>query len=134
MLSAGHARAVLSLDDAEAMQRLADKIVNEDLSVRAAEAAAKNVAAAGTKTAAPRRAPAAPTSTTSAERLGDPLEHQVRITLAAKKRQIIVHFAMIQDLNRILAADRRDGSSARAERSMTRRRRSRIRVTRRPDG
>src|SRR4029079_220635 len=41
VLTAGHARAILSLDDAEAMQRLADKIVNEDLSVRAAEAAAK---------------------------------------------------------------------------------------------
>ncbi|MFM9597499.1 ParB/RepB/Spo0J family partition protein, partial [Streptomyces scabiei] len=40
VLSAGHARAILSLDDAAAMQRLADKIVNEDLSVRAAEAAA----------------------------------------------------------------------------------------------
>src|SRR5688572_6683787 len=41
VLSAGHARAILSLGDPEAMQRLADKIVNEDLSVRAAEAAAK---------------------------------------------------------------------------------------------
>src|SRR5215207_9331133 len=41
VLSAGHARAILSLDDLEAMQRLSDKIVNEDLSVRAAEAAAK---------------------------------------------------------------------------------------------
>ena len=42
VLSAGHARAILSVDDAERMQRLADKIVNEDLSVRAAEAAAKS--------------------------------------------------------------------------------------------
>ena len=41
VLTAGHARAILSLDDAESMQWLADKIVNEDLSVRAAEAAAK---------------------------------------------------------------------------------------------
>jgi ParB family chromosome partitioning protein len=40
VLSAGHARAILSLTDPEAQQRLADKIVNEDLSVRAAEAAA----------------------------------------------------------------------------------------------
>ena len=43
VLSAGHARAILSLDDADAMQRLADKIVNEDLSVRAAESAAKTI-------------------------------------------------------------------------------------------
>ena len=41
VLTAGHARAILSLDTPEAMQRLADKIVNEDLSVRAAEAASK---------------------------------------------------------------------------------------------
>ena len=41
VLSAGHARAILSVgDDEEAMVRLADKIVNEDLSVRAAEAVA----------------------------------------------------------------------------------------------
>ena len=40
VLSAGHARAILSTGDVDAMQRLADKIVNEDLSVRAAEAAA----------------------------------------------------------------------------------------------
>ncbi|MFX7620733.1 ParB/RepB/Spo0J family partition protein, partial [Acinetobacter baumannii] len=38
VLSAGHARAILSLEDPREMQKLADKIVNEDLSVRAAEA------------------------------------------------------------------------------------------------
>ncbi|WP_424446686.1 ParB/RepB/Spo0J family partition protein [Microbacterium sp. CH-015] len=103
VLSAGHARAVLSLDDAEAMQRLADKIVNEDLSVRAAEAAAKNVAAAGTKTAAPKAGARRAHLDDVAERLGDRLNTKVRITLAAKKGQIIVDFATIQDLNRILA-------------------------------
>jgi ParB family chromosome partitioning protein len=36
VLSAGHARAILSVVDVDAMQRLADKIVNEDLSVRGA--------------------------------------------------------------------------------------------------
>ena len=40
VLSAGHARAILSVGDLDGMLRLADKIVNEDLSVRAAEAAA----------------------------------------------------------------------------------------------
>src|SRR6185503_15731034 len=43
VLSAGHARAILaSGDDPEAMQRFADKIVNEELSVRAAEAIASS--------------------------------------------------------------------------------------------
>ena len=43
VLSAGHARAILSVGDAAGMERLADKIVNEDLSVRAAEAAAAGI-------------------------------------------------------------------------------------------
>ncbi|NYM36070.1 chromosome partitioning protein ParB, partial [Salmonella enterica subsp. enterica serovar Typhimurium] len=42
VLSAGHARAILSVETPEQMQRLADKVVNEDLSVRATEAAAKS--------------------------------------------------------------------------------------------
>ena len=46
VLTAGHARAILSLDSPEAMQRLADKVVNEDLSVRATEEAAKSVPSA----------------------------------------------------------------------------------------
>ena len=59
VLSAGHARAILSLgDDPEAMQRLADKIVNEDLSVRAAEAASKAPDAARRRPRSHRPAPA----------------------------------------------------------------------------
>ena len=50
VLTAGHARAILSLGTPEAMQRLSDKIVNEDLSVRAAEAAAKTPEAVATTT------------------------------------------------------------------------------------
>ena len=38
-----------------------------------------------------------------AERLGDRLDTRVKITLAAKKGQISIDFASIQDLNRILA-------------------------------
>lgn len=103
VLSAGHARAILSLDDAAAMQRLADKIVNEDLSVRAAEA----VASAG-KTGS-SRLPIAKAGARRAhlddvaERLGDRLNTTVRISLTARKGQINIDFATIQDLNRILA-------------------------------
>ncbi|MFJ6651776.1 ParB/RepB/Spo0J family partition protein [Microbacterium sp. NPDC091313] len=100
VLSAGHARAILSVDDEAQMQRLADKIVNEDLSVRAAESAAKGLA--------PRRA-AAPKAGSRrghldevAERLGDRLNTRVKVSLAAKKGQIVIDFATIQDLNRIL--------------------------------
>lgn len=101
VLSAGHARAILSVgDDTDAMVRLADKIVNEDLSVRAAEAAAS-------KTPKPARSKASPGKHRGhldevAERLGDRLNTRVKITLGARKGQIVVDFATIQDLNRIL--------------------------------
>ncbi|WP_285114789.1 ParB/RepB/Spo0J family partition protein [Leifsonia sp. fls2-241-R2A-40a] len=101
VLSAGHARAILSLaDDQEAMIRLADKIVNEDLSVRAAEAAAS-------KTPKPARTKATPGRHRGhldeiAGHLGDRLNTRVKISLGARKGQIVVDFATIQDLNRIL--------------------------------
>lgn len=103
VLSAGHARAILSLDDVEGMQRLADKIVNEDLSVRAAEAAAKNGQAAGSKAVAPKAGARRAHLDDVAERLGDRLNTKVKISLTARKGQINIDFATIQDLNRILA-------------------------------
>lgn len=101
VLSAGHARAILSLGEGEeAMVKLADKIVNEDLSVRAAEAAAS-------KEPKPSRSKATPGKHRGhldeiAEKLGDRLNTRVKITLGARKGQIVVDFATIQDLNRIL--------------------------------
>lgn len=100
VLTAGHARAILSSGDPAAMLRLADKIVNEDLSVRAAEAAAASV---------PRMPVAKPSPGKRqghldeiAERLGDRLDTRVKINLGARKGQITVDFATIGDLNRIL--------------------------------
>jgi ParB family transcriptional regulator, chromosome partitioning protein len=101
VLSAGHARAILSLgDDNDGMLKLADKIVNEDLSVRAAEAVAS-------KTPKPVRSKATPGKHRGhldeiADKLGDRLNTRVKITLGARKGQIVVDFATIQDLNRIL--------------------------------
>jgi ParB family chromosome partitioning protein len=101
VLSAGHARAVLSAGDADSMTRLADKIVNEDLSVRAAEAAAS---------AAPKPVKAKTVAGTKrghldeiAERLGDRLDTRVKVSLGRAKGQIVIDFATIGDLNRILA-------------------------------
>lgn len=101
VLSAGHARAILSVVEPEAMQQLADKIVNEDLSVRAAEAVA---------TKAPK--PAAKLKPNAgarqghldeiAERLGDRLNTRVKMHLGARKGQITIDFATVADLNRIL--------------------------------
>jgi ParB family chromosome partitioning protein len=101
VLSAGHARAILAVgDDQEAMQRLADKIVNEDLSVRAAEALA------GEAPTAKKPKPVAGNRRGAldeiAERLGDRLDTRVKIALSAKKGLISIEFATIGDLNRIL--------------------------------
>lgn len=101
VLSAGHARAILSVVDEASMERLAEKIVNEDLSVRAAEAAAGHLS--------PKPAKSRPAAGKRqghldeiAERLADRLNTRVKVTLGASKGQIVIDFATVGDLNRIL--------------------------------
>jgi ParB family chromosome partitioning protein len=110
VLSAGHARAILAAGDAAAMERLADKIVNEDLSVRAAEAAAGQSSAK-----VPRPKPVAGKRQGQldevAERLGDRLNTRVKVTLGASKGQIVIDFATVGDLNRILGELGQEGFS-----------------------
>ncbi|WP_053383103.1 ParB/RepB/Spo0J family partition protein [Leucobacter celer] len=102
VLSAGHARAILSLDgDGDAMQRLADKIVNEGLSVRAAEAVASEEPKR--RVPKPRAGGVQAQLGEIAERLGDRFHTRVSVKLGAKKGQIIIDFATIADLKRILA-------------------------------
>ncbi|WP_104128746.1 ParB/RepB/Spo0J family partition protein [Cryobacterium sp. Y57] len=110
VLSAGHARAILSVGDPAGMLRLADKIVEADLSVRAAEAAA---------VAVPRAVKAKPLPGRRqghldeiAEHLGDRLDTRVKINLGVRKGQITVDFATIGDLNRILTVLGEPGFSA----------------------
>jgi ParB family transcriptional regulator, chromosome partitioning protein len=102
VLSAGHARAILAAGDVAAMERLSDKIVNEELSVRQAEAAAGK-----SSPKAKRVAPAAGSRqghlNEIAEQLGDRLNTRVKVTLGASKGTIVIDFATISDLNRILA-------------------------------
>jgi len=101
VLSAGHARAILSLDgDAEAMQRLADKIVNEGLSVRAAESVAGETPRR--KTPKPRAGGIQAQLDEIAERLGDRFDTRVGVKLGSKRGQITIDFATIADLKRIL--------------------------------
>ncbi len=102
VLSAGHARAILSLDTPEAMSRLADKIVNEDLSVRAAESAAKSIDGTATRAAKPQAGARRAYLDDVASRLGDRLNTRVNVKLGARKGQVSIEFASIQDLNRIL--------------------------------
>lgn len=112
VLSAGHARAILSLEDETAMSRLADKIVNEDLSVRAAEAAAKLRDAGSTRRVPPKAGARRAHLDEVAERLGDRLNTKVKINLTSRKGQVIIDFATIQDLNRILSEIGDDGFGA----------------------
>ena len=103
VLSAGHARAILSTGDEATMERLADKIVNEDLSVRAAEAAAGLVSTKPARPAKPSAGRRQGQLDEIADRLGDRLNTRVKVNLGANKGTIVIDFATVADLNRILA-------------------------------
>ncbi|MCU1474190.1 MAG: chromosome partitioning protein ParB [Amnibacterium sp.] len=101
VLSAGHARAVLSVVDPELMDRLVDKIVNEELNVRQSEAAAIRMAGPGkAKKSTGRRNEHLDEI---ADRLGSRFDTRVRVNLNAKHGQIVIDFGSVADLNRILA-------------------------------
>jgi ParB family transcriptional regulator, chromosome partitioning protein len=106
VLSAGHARALLGLDDADAMDKLAQRIVAEGLSVRATEEAVA-ISDSDSPTPAPRRRPRAGGHHAElddlATRLADRLDTRVNISLGRNKGKISVEFASVEDLNRILA-------------------------------
>lgn len=101
VISAGHARAILAVSTPEEMVRLADKVVNEDLSVRATEAISRR--AAVQRKPRPLAGKNHSRLDEIAERLGDRLDTRVRVTLGASKGQVVIDFATIADLNRILA-------------------------------
>jgi ParB family chromosome partitioning protein len=106
VLSAGHARALLSVEDPGAQDRLATRIVAEGLSVRAVE----EIVAVGSDEA-PRRSartvakpPTAPGLNRLADRLSDLFETRVKVELGRRKGKIIVEFASTEDLERIVNA------------------------------
>ena len=102
VLTAGHARAILSLESPEAMERLATKIVNEELSVRAAEAAAGSVSTKAPRAVKPAAGRRQGQLDEIADRLGDRLNTRVKVTLGASKGTLVIDFATVADLNRIL--------------------------------
>lgn len=105
VLSAGHARALLTLTDPEAQDQLARRIVAEGLSVRAVEeiVALDPGPQAGSRRRAPRPAPPAALEEI-ASRLSDVFETRVKVELGLRKGKIVVEFATMGDLERILAA------------------------------
>jgi len=109
VLSAGHARAVLSLEAGpEAQEELASRIIAEGLSVRATEEAvtlANHEASRSDahKPAPPRRKPIQmPGLQDVAERLSNAFDTRVTVTLGKRKGKIVVEFASVDDLQRII--------------------------------
>ena len=105
VLSAGHARALLGLAEAAEMEKLAQRIVNEGLSVRATE----EMVALSDGVRRPAREQKPKTSARHerldflATSLSDHLDTNVKITLGAKKGRVSIEFASVDDLNRIMA-------------------------------
>jgi ParB family transcriptional regulator, chromosome partitioning protein len=107
VLSAGHARALLGVEDPEAQERLAGRIVAEGLSVRAVE----EIVSVGSDELPQRRAartaarqPIAPGLRRLADRLSDLFETRVKVELGQRKGKIVVEFASPEDLERIVKA------------------------------
>lgn len=105
VLSAGHARALLSLEGgAEAQEELAGRIVAEGLSVRATEEAVTLANRGGGATPAPpRRKPIQmPGLQDVAERLSNAFDTRVTVSLGKRKGRIVVEFGSVDDLQRII--------------------------------
>ncbi|GAA2427579.1 ParB/RepB/Spo0J family partition protein [Streptomyces glaucus] len=107
VLSAGHARALLSVEDSEEQDRLAHRIVAEGLSVRAVEEIVTLMGSRPQKAQRPKgpRAGArvSPALSDLATRLSDRFETRVKVDLGQKKGKITVEFASMEDLERILS-------------------------------
>ncbi len=106
ILSAGHARALLALESSDRQDDLATRIIAEGMSVRATEEAVALALADGApakKAAAKRPRAHAPGLSDLAERLSDHFETRVRVDLGRRKGRILIEFATVDDLERIVA-------------------------------
>ncbi|WP_145010460.1 ParB/RepB/Spo0J family partition protein [Mycobacterium marseillense] len=105
VLSAGHARALLSLEAGpDAQEELASRIVAEGLSVRATEEAVTLANRSGASTpTAPRRKPIQmPGLQDVADRLSTAFDTRVTVSLGKRKGKIVVEFGSVDDLQRII--------------------------------
>jgi ParB family chromosome partitioning protein len=101
VISAGHARALLSLTDEKEIENLANRIVSEGLTVRAVE----EIVASGSakvKSGSIRSGKIiAPKLKEIADDLSDHLDTRVNVELGKQKGKIVIEFATIEDLERI---------------------------------
>jgi ParB family chromosome partitioning protein len=104
-ISAGHARALLGLENAAAIEKLANRITTEGLSVRATE----QIIAEGSPSKSGSKKPKSTKSSSAelheiAESIGDVLDTRVTIQGSVKKGTIVIEFAGAEDLKRITKA------------------------------
>jgi ParB family transcriptional regulator, chromosome partitioning protein len=108
VITAGHAKALLSLENPASQQRLADRVVAEGLSVRATEESARlmqgDEAAEGAAKGrgGKRQRIQVPGLIELQDDLSDALEARVRINMGASKGRITVEFLSVDDLERIV--------------------------------
>ncbi|GAA3292426.1 ParB/RepB/Spo0J family partition protein [Arthrobacter citreus] len=104
ILSAGHSRALLGLADAAEMEKLAQRIVAEGLSVRATEeiVSMSDGLRRPPKEAKPKVGARHERLDYLATSLSDRLDTNVKITLGARKGKVSIEFASVDDLNRIM--------------------------------
>jgi ParB family chromosome partitioning protein len=106
-LSAGHARALLSLSDPQAQERLAQRIIAEGLSVHSVEEIVSMGGDQPDEKQARKPAgnrPVAPALRHLSDRLSDLFDTRVKVEMGTKKGKIVVEFATIDDLERIVKA------------------------------
>jgi ParB family transcriptional regulator, chromosome partitioning protein len=105
VLSAGHAKVLLAIEDPDQQVRLADRIVAEGMSVRATEELVRlRLLDEPSMSSSPRRKPAAaPGLVELQDDLSDALEARVRISMGAKRGKLAIEFASVDDLERIVS-------------------------------
>lgn len=102
IITAGHARALLSLSTPEEMERLAERIVAEGLSVRTTEEIVRlGKAKATPRPRARQQRPLSPLGESVVSALSDTYDTRVTITEGRKKGRIVIEFAGADDLQRI---------------------------------
>ena len=101
IISAGHARALLGLSDAAEIEKLANRIVAENLSVRSVEEIIAT-GGSGKKSTKRKTRKGNPELNEKAEELGDHLDTRVKIEGSASKGKIVIEYSGGEDLQRII--------------------------------
>lgn len=122
VLSAGHARALLTIDEPDAQEELAARIVSEGLSVRATEEAvtlskgenSKSEASQSNSKSPERNQMEDPGVDDIAGRLSDAFDTRVKVDLGRRKGRIVVEFGSVEDLERIVSLMDPNGANRRA--------------------